>query len=156
MSKKPRAPLGSKRDAKFQEDSKLASDRVSNSDIRQFNKMVKDNYSRAIKMVKNSRNTNPERRNFSYDLGEDTDTEIQQTSDFMNNNPNNLLATQIGRPGPGTGLFFPFKKNRCDEACQSQLHQKIHRQNEKKGRLLVYQIHRLENRVQLQAKEGDP
>jgi hypothetical protein len=86
--------MGSKRDAKFQEDSQLKSDRVSNSDIRHFNKMVKDNYSRAIKMVKNSRNTNPERRNFSYDLGEDTDTEIQQTSDFMSNNPNNFLTNQ--------------------------------------------------------------
>jgi hypothetical protein len=156
MSKKPRAPLGSKRDAKFQEDSQHASDQVSNSDIRIFNKMVKDNYSRAIKMVKHSRNTNPERRNFSYDLGEDTDTEIQQTSDFMTNNPNHLLATRIGRPLLGTGFFFPFKKTRCNEACQSQLHQKIHRQNEKKGRLLVYQIHWVENRVQLQAKEGYP
>jgi hypothetical protein len=156
MSKKPRAPIGSKRDAKFEEDSQHVSDRVSNSDIRQFNKMVKDNYSRAIKMVKNSRNTNPERRNFSYDLGEDTDTEIQQTSDFMNNNPNNFLTNQNAGQNPGAGSFSPFKKIRCHEARQSELHQKVHRQNDKKGRLLEHQIHWLENRVQLQAKKGDP
>ena len=108
MSKKPRGPVGGRKDQKFQEDNNNKSDRVTNSDIRNFNKMVKDNYQRAIKMVQNSRNTNPERRNFDYDLREDTDTEIQQISDFLTNNPNPLVNPSAGL-NPGSGISCIYK-----------------------------------------------
>lgn len=74
--------------SRFKEDDKN-SDVVTNNDIKMFNKIVKENYLKAVKMIKSKKNTSTQKKTFNYDLGEDTDTELPQDEGIVINIPNN-------------------------------------------------------------------